>query len=89
MKQSRRLAGLVAVVPLAGAALLPATAAAAPLTIKFTATQYRFKQKGKTVKFQEHFASAGRTIGGDLAPPVLRRGCRRRLDDPGGNRPTG
>jgi hypothetical protein len=65
MKQSLRLAGLAAAIPLAGGALLPATAAAAPLTLKFTATQYKFKQKGKTVTFKEHFASAGRTIGGD------------------------
>ncbi|HEY5198032.1 MAG TPA: hypothetical protein VIJ51_13510 [Solirubrobacteraceae bacterium] len=65
MKHLLRLAGLVGAAPLAAAVLLPATAAAAPTTIKFTAVQYHSSTKGKVFSFQEHFVSAGRTIGHD------------------------
>jgi hypothetical protein len=65
MKHPARLTPLAAAVPLAFAALLPATAAAAPKPIKFTAVEYHSTQKGNTLAFQEHFVSAGRTIGHD------------------------
>jgi hypothetical protein len=65
MKRSARLAAVLASGPLAAAALLPASAAAAAQTIRFTAVQYHSSQKGKTISFQEHFISAGRTIGHD------------------------
>ncbi|HWH10460.1 MAG TPA: hypothetical protein VG165_04985 [Solirubrobacteraceae bacterium] len=65
MKQTLRLAALLAAGPLVAAGPLPASAAAAPTTIKFTAIQYHATQKGKVVSFQEHLISAGRTIGHD------------------------